>query len=300
MKANLIIGAYAFAALLAACTGNEKTVTEVAAKEIASGEIWPDDRGEHINAHGGGMAYEGTYYWYGEHKADTTSSAYVGVTCYSSPNLTDWKYEGVALSVVDEPGHDIERGCVLERPKVIYCPTTKKFVMWFHLELKGQGYAQARYGVAVSDTPTGPFTFLRSGRVNPGLYPLGMTEKDVAAVEAIPAKNVEKWWTPTWYDAIDRGLFVVRDAKAHSDGRHDLPAGQMARDQTVYVDTDGRAYHIFASEDNLTLHIAELTPDFTAHTGRYVRVAPAGHPSPLPSRKHLLDDHERMYRLGPQ
>ena len=242
MRANLIIGAYAIIALLAACTGNEKTVTEVAAKEIASGEIWPDDRGEHINAHGGGvMAYEGTYYWYGEHKADTTSSAYVGVTCYSSPNLTDWKYEGVALSVVDEPGHDIERGCVLERPKVIYCPTTKKFVMWFHLELKGQGYAQARYGVAVSDTPTGPFTFLRSGRVNPGLYPLG-----------IPAKSVEKWWTPTWYDAIDRGLFVVRDAKAHSDGRHDLPAGQMARDQTVYVDTDGRAYHIFASEDNLT------------------------------------------------
>ena len=243
MRANLIIGAYAIVALLAACSGNEKPATEVAAKERASGEIWPDDRGEHINAHGGGvMAYEGTYYWYGEHKADTTSSAYVGVTCYSSSNLTDWKYEGVALSVVDEPGHDIERGCVLERPKVIYCPTTKKFVMWFHLELKGQGYAQARYGVAVSDTPTGPFTFLRSGRVNPGLYPLGMTEKDVAAVEAIPAKSVEKWWTPTWYDAIDRGLFVVRDAKAHSDGRHDLPAGQMARDQTVYVDTDGRAY----------------------------------------------------------
>ena len=279
MRANLIIGAYVIVSLLAACSGpSNSSAPSTPLKPIASGEIWPDDRGEHINAHGGGvMAYEGTYYWYGEHKADTTSSAYVGVTCYSSPNLTDWKYEGVALSVVDEPGHDIERGCVLERPKVIYCPTTKKFVMWFHLELKGQGYAQARYGVAVSDTPTGPFTFLRSGRVNPGLYPLGMTEKDVAAVEAIPAKNVEKWWTPTWYDAIDRGLFVVRDAKAHSDGRHDLPAGQMARDQTVYVDTDGRAYHIFASEDNLTLHIAELTPDFTAHTGRYVRVAPAGH-----------------------
>ena len=78
------------------------------------GKIWKDNRGIHINAHGGGvMEYDGTYYWFGEHKADTTSSAYVGVTCYSSNNLTNWKYEGVALSVVDEKGHDIEKGCVL-------------------------------------------------------------------------------------------------------------------------------------------------------------------------------------------
>ena len=50
----------------------------------------------------------------------------------------------------------------------------------------------------------------------------------------------------------------------------------MARDMTLFVDTDGRAYHIFSSEDNLTLHIAELNDDFTAHTGRYTRVAPGG------------------------
>ena len=31
---------------------------------ICSGEIWLDDQGVHINAHGGGMLYhEGTYYW---------------------------------------------------------------------------------------------------------------------------------------------------------------------------------------------------------------------------------------------
>ncbi len=48
--------------------------------------------------------------------------------------------------------------------------------MWFHLELKGQGYAAARYGVATSDTPFGPFKFIRSGRVNPGLYPIGFAE----------------------------------------------------------------------------------------------------------------------------
>ena len=33
-------------------------------------------------------------------------------------------------------GHDLEEGCVIERPKVVYCPKTGKFVMYFHLELK--------------------------------------------------------------------------------------------------------------------------------------------------------------------
>ena len=271
--------------LFAACSttpGDRQTATvaDQSAMPIRSGELWPDTDGQHINAHGGGvMAYEGTYYWFGEHKADTTSSAYVGVTCYSSTNLTEWRNEGVALAVTDEAGHDIERGCILERPKVVYCPATKKFVMWFHLELKGQGYSQARYGVAVSDTPTGPYQFVRSGRVNPGILPLEMTSADSAAIASINPRTYEKWWTPSWYAAVRPGLFTLRDLQEHPDehGRT-LPAGQMARDQTIFVDPcDGRAYHIYSSEDNLTLQIAELTPDFTAHTGRYTRVAPCGH-----------------------
>jgi beta-xylosidase len=50
----------------------------------------------------------------------------------------------------------------------------------------------------------------------------------------------------------------------------------MSRDMTLFVDDDGKAYHIFSSEDNLTLHIAELTGDYLHHTGRYTRVAPGG------------------------
>lgn len=51
----------------------------------------------------------------------------------------------------------------------------------------------------------------------------------------------------------------------------------MARDMQLFVDDNGKAYHIYSSEENLTLHIAELNDDYTAHTGHYVRVAPAGH-----------------------
>ena len=35
------------------------------------GEVWPDDKGVHINAHGGGILRIGdTYYWFGEHKTE--------------------------------------------------------------------------------------------------------------------------------------------------------------------------------------------------------------------------------------
>ncbi len=238
-----------------------------AKKVIYPGQLWYDDRGIHINAHGGGVLYhDGTYYWYGEHKAANTSSALVGVTCYSSRDLVNWKYRGVALSVSDSVGSDIERGCILERPKVIYNAKTKKFVLWFHLELKDKGYAAARYGVAISDSPVGPFRYLRSGRVLPGKYSVEMTPQSIATMDTLNTNYYKEWWTPTWREAIVKGLFFKRD----------FAGGQMARDQTVYVDDDGKAYHIYSSEDNLTLQIAELTDDYTAHTGRFARMAPGG------------------------
>ena len=211
-------------------------------KTIRSGELWPDDSGQHINAHGGGiMKYGDTWYWFGENKDDRTSDALVGVMCYASKDLVNWRNCGVALSVSEQRGHDIERGCILERPKVIYNKVTGKFCMWFHLELKGQGYNAARYGVAVADRPEGPYKFLYSQRANAGTWP----------IEGSPM-------------TFDEYL------------KRDFGTGQMARDMTLYVDDDGKAYHIFSSEENFTLHIAELTTDYLHHTGRYTRMAPGG------------------------
>ena len=234
--------------------------------EIASGEIWEDNNGRHINAHGGGVLFhEGRYYWFGEHRPAKGFSTEVGVTCYSSPDLCNWTYEGVALPVSSEEGIDIEKGCIMERPKVIYNAKTGKFVMWFHLELKGEGYAAARAAVAVSDTPAGPYRFVRSCRVNPGVYPQNMTKAERKA--KLDTKDYKTWWTPEWRRAVEQGLFAKRDLKS----------GQMSRDMTLFVDTDGKAYHIYSSEENLTLQIAELTDDYLGHTGRYIRLFPGGH-----------------------
>ncbi len=101
-------------------------------KEIVPGGVWTDEQGERIYDHGGGVLYyNGRYYWYGENR-------FSGVNCYSSADLYNWRPEGTVLAwVKDKLGHDLEAGCIIERPKVIYNTKTGKFVMWFHLELKG-------------------------------------------------------------------------------------------------------------------------------------------------------------------
>lgn len=222
--------------------------------------IWTDTDGVHINAHGGGMLHHnGKYYWFGEHKVEHTSDALVGVRVYSSSDLYNWQNEGVAMSVeANGSGHDIEKGCIIERPKVIYNPQTEKFVMWFHLELKGKGYKAARYGVAVSDTPTGPYEFLYSSRSCAGVWPANMTQDEIEEAKSIKVLDRKNGWR----ESVEAGGIVTRD----------LEGGQMSRDMTLFVDDDGKAYHIFSSEDNQTLHIAQLTEDFLHHTDTYVRV----------------------------
>lgn len=138
--------------------------TQTADPAIIPGAVWKDEAGDTINAHGGGLLFANkTYYWFGEKRGKHASE---GVNVYSSKDLYHWKYEGLALSPSQEAGSDIETGCLMERPKVIYNSKSGKYVMWFHLELKGQGYSAARAGVAISDKVTGPFRFVNSFRPN--------------------------------------------------------------------------------------------------------------------------------------
>ncbi len=234
---------------------------------VTPGAVWPDNKGEHINAHGGGILFhEGKYYWYGENRPSRGFSTEVGVEVYSSTDLLNWTDEGVALSVSTEPGSPIERGCIMERPKVVYNDRTGKFVMLFHLELKEQGYAAALVGFAESDTPVGPFRFVRSLRPNAGKWPADFSRRDIRRAKKLKMSDYQEWWTPEWRKAVEDGLLLAQH----------VPGGQMSRDMTVFVDDDGKAYHIYSAEENLTLNVAELTDDYLDYTGRYVRIAPGG------------------------
>ena len=50
------------------------------------------------------------------------------------------------------------------------------------------------------------------------------------------------------------------------------PNGQMSRDQTLFKDTDGKAYQICSSENNETLYINELSDDYLRPSGVFKRV----------------------------
>lgn len=214
--------------IFTACGGTQKQSStdesDSLNTHIIPKEQWLDTDGNPINAHGGGLLYhEGTYYWYGEYKVGKTylpewatwecyRTDVTGVSCYSSTDLLNWKFEGVVLKAVpDDENHDLHPSKVLERPKVVYNAKTKKFVMWAHVE--SADYSKAAAGVAISDTPNGEFTYLGSFR----------------------------------------------------------PNETMSRDQTVFVDDDGKAYQFSSSEHNQTMHINELTDDYLKPTGRYVR-----------------------------
>jgi len=142
------------------------------------GQIWLDSCGNPIQAHGGGILYsQGTYYWFGENKAETTHPGVlqdlsrvdvIGINCYSSQDLYNWKFEGIALPAEpDDPTSDLHPSKVVERPKVIYNSLTGKYVMWMHIDTAD--YAYARAGVAISDTPTGPYHYLGSFHPNGAL-----------------------------------------------------------------------------------------------------------------------------------
>lgn len=219
-KMKIIFKSLVIAALVATAVS-----PAVARDKVVQYEQWLDTDGNPINAHGGGMLYHnGKYYWYGEYKKgptvlppDATWECYrtdvTGVSCYSSPDMLNWTFEGIALAAEPEiSGSDLHPSKVIERPKVIYNPATRKFVMWVHAE--SADYSKAAAGVAVSDTPAGPFTYIGSFR----------------------------------------------------------PNNSMSRDQTLFVDDDGRAYQFYSSEENQTMHISELTDDYLRPSGRYNRV----------------------------
>lgn len=225
------------------------------------GEIWLDEEGVPIQAHGGqvqrlAVKDEATgemkeiWWWVGE---DKTLGYRGGICAYSSEDLYNWKFEGVVMRNVssreqldnEEYFKELYAGytkeqldrvylcindstSVIERPKMIYNEQTGKYLLWFHAdgptEESDASYAAACAGVAVSDSPAGPFRFIDRYRLN-----------------VCPEDQEDKY--------------------PQSKG--------MARDMNLFVDDDGTAYIIYSSEENLTIYISRLNEAYD-----YLDVAP--------------------------
>src|SRR6266545_723314 len=134
------------------------------------GNVWNDLDGIPIQAHGGGILFErGIYYWFGENKDSVTHKRgavgfnvdAIGISCYTSTDLYNWENKGVVLPSVKGPlEHDLHTSKIMERPKVIYHPLIKKYVMFLHVDTND--YQYAKVGIATSDSPIGIYEYLGS------------------------------------------------------------------------------------------------------------------------------------------
>lgn len=167
------------------------------------GTAWYDTEGTLIQAHGGHVQkitvkneesgeLETKWWWVGE---DKTHGYRGGICAYSSDDLYNWKFEGIIMRNINsreqleteeyfvnlykgykkEELDDVYRSIndttsVIERPKMIYNEKTDKYILWFHAdgptETSTANYAAASAGVAISDSPSGPFRFINRYRLN--------------------------------------------------------------------------------------------------------------------------------------
>ena len=149
--------------------GNPTAVCRGQNNVIRPGEVWMDDRGLPIEAHGGGIIkLKDTYFWFGEDRTPSNDPDKRYVACYSSKDLVHWKFRRQVLQLSNPENLS---NWILERPKVFYNTKTRKFVMYAHLD--ASGYKLARVAVAVSDQVDGDYTYVKSFR------PLGQESRDI-------------------------------------------------------------------------------------------------------------------------
>ena len=143
---------------------------------------------------------------------------------------------------------------VMERPKVLYNDKTGKYVMWWHCDgttkdnPNGSNYGKAKAGVAISDSPYGPFKYL-------GSYKLNYDE------------NADHSWDSaesSWGSVRDMNVFKDDDGTAYvmysSDGNTNMYIAKL-NDEYTYLAKD-QAY-------------AVLGEDFTVNFVGASREAPA-------------------------
>lgn len=127
-----------------------------AVASIQSGAAWLDDKGDPVNAHGGGIWFEnGKYYLYGEHFSGGTND-FKAMAMYSSADLVNWTWVGKVLPV--QASGELGPKRVGERPHILKCPATGEYVMFIHAaDLTYQVDKECVY--ATSPTIDGVYTY---------------------------------------------------------------------------------------------------------------------------------------------
>ncbi len=108
------------------------------------------------------MYYEdGVYYWYGENKEHTDGVNGVwtwGIKVYASTDLYNWEDRGFLIPpVLDDPDAALFPTKRVNRPHILKCPGTGKYVCW--IKLSGP---EAAFTIWQADALLGPYTMVEN------------------------------------------------------------------------------------------------------------------------------------------
>ena len=139
---------------------------------IRPGQVWLDTSGKRIHAHGGSILYQdGFFYWYGENKEHSIPGSGIwhsGVRMYRSRDLYNWDDLGLILPpVLDDPEHPLHPSQCMDRPHILFCASTGRYVLW--TKIMGKDGVQFQT-IAAADALTGPYQVVQRH-----YRPLGMS-----------------------------------------------------------------------------------------------------------------------------
>ena len=253
---------------------NEERELSAETETFLPGAQWLDTDGNRIQAHGGqiqrmlvpdGGTTRECYVWVGENKTDGHFGNPVAV--YVSDDLHRWDFMGDVLcppasrETLDQDPYfsaiysdcspeekDEIYSCfnaetVIERPKMLYNSSTGRYVIWFHsddaTEKNSYKYDVGMAGIAVCDSPFGPFRFLRRQRLS--LCPEGQ-------IDCFPASKGE---------ARDLNLFQDSDGTAY----------------IVYTSENNKTLYISKLDETYT--DLSASPEAAVYGEDYIRLFPS-------------------------
>lgn len=207
---------------------------------IQPGKVWKDTDGKPIQAHGFSVFYkDGLYYWYGENKEFTRPFGTVwhwGVRCYTSKDFYNWEDKGLIIEPQpDDLQSPLHPTYCMDRPHIIFCEKTKKYVAW--LKIMAGGTSQFMT-VMQADSFLGPYEFVHR------IYkPLGMDTGDFALHVDEKTKKAYFFFERPHFELItatlnDTYTEVTGEYSAHYTDRKP----PYTREAPTYFERDGKKY----------------------------------------------------------
>lgn len=219
---------------------------------IVNGTKWTDTDGNPVYANGGNFLHkDGVWYLVGE---DRSMPWMPDVNLYSSTDFVHWKFEHkIIRNRVSHP--DLGRRRMIERPKLLFCEETQKYVVWCHWEARN--YSASEAAMFECDSVNGDYQYVWSGR------PMETKSRDC---NVFVDNDGTTYFISTTDENTNLGLFMLMTDYRRVFTKTVLCEG-MRREAPAIVHIDDTYYMISSACTGWDPNQAKLTTSHNLHFG---------------------------------